>query len=228
ILRLQELAKGGVGKAQLFSRYLNPMKQETDYRAIKLGTTAAPVRLYFVDESGVLHNNLQVRVSPNSFSVSDTIRDQGVTRDGKFETTNSYKKIAFVRTLSGERLLAQIPVEVIENHVSTIVLRPVAGGEELAQLEADARTCRRRLEEILNRLIENNRQLRELLAEAKNQMALVRVRATAAMVESELPRQVTELARLKEAAAKRSGTRLPFDECDRMVRTIEDRAKTLS
>lgn len=227
LLVVREPVRDGTCPAQLFSRYLNPMKVDAEYRAIRLGATSGPIRLKFVNEQGAPHASLQLRVSPTGFFATDAVRDQGITRDGIFETASAYDRIAFVRVFSGERLLAQVPVEVLSNQVVSVTVRTVAGGDELSNLESDARACRRRLEEILSRLIENNRQLRDLLTETKNQMALTRVRTTAAMVEAELPRQVAELARLRDAASKRSGVKLPLEESDRIVRTIEDRAKSL-
>ena len=85
-LRVSKEPADGICECQLVSRYLNPLADwpQVSYRAIRLGTTTAPVRLRLVDPNGLPHQNVLVFVSPQGFRSTDPVTDQGTAQEGSF------------------------------------------------------------------------------------------------------------------------------------------------
>lgn len=230
LLRARSAPRNGECECELFHRFQNPTDgwPTTGYRAIKLGTSRAPVRLRLVDDNRLPLSDVSVFVSPSGFGPND-VRDSGTARDGLFETTRSYERIAFVRVASGETNLAQVPLAILDDRVVTCRVPAAAGGVALVQFEIDAQNCRGRFKDMLSRLDEQDKQTGQLIAERKNTDALERVRSSLERLGPELGRIGEELAKLKTASRD-----LPSDAgqglqaCAVYDREIHRRAKGLT
>jgi tetratricopeptide (TPR) repeat protein len=229
LLRAREAPRNGECECELFHRFKDPTLgwPTTGYRAIKLGTARAPVRLRLVDENNLPMTDVSVFVSPSGFDPKDA-RDSGTARDGLFETTRPYERIAFVRVASGETNLAQMPLPILDDRIVTCKVPAAAGGVALVQFEIDARNCLGRFRDLHSRLDEQDKQIGQLIADRKNEDALKRVKASLEQLGPELLRLGEELAKLKTAARE-----LPTDAgqglqaCEVYDREIHKREKGL-
>jgi hypothetical protein len=199
-----------------------------NYRALKLGTSRGQARLRFVDRDGLPPAGLQLRISPDGFRPSDPIRDQGALRNGAFDTAHGYDGLAFVAVASGDQKVAQIPVPVIDNRVTTCKVTPAAGGEDRQRLEFDVRNVHQRVRDILRRLDEQYRKLTKD-ADIKNHAeALADVTRSLDILDRELGSLSTEISRMREEASRvESNVGPAIDQCDVYVRQIRKRKEFL-
>src|SRR5262249_45697611 len=93
------------------------------FRCVKLGTTSAPLRLRFVNEKTLVpvgEGELQVWASHFGLGDRDAIQAKGSTDfEGKFAPKDKepYKNVAFVRVLKNNDVLAQFPVEILDDRI---------------------------------------------------------------------------------------------------------------
>jgi hypothetical protein len=180
-----------------------------------------------VAPNGLPPQGLQVRVSPDGFQSKDA-RDQGAIRDGAFDTAHNYDRVAFVVVSAGAQLVAQIPVPVIDDRVTTCRVSPAAGGEARQQIELDARNLLQRFVDIGRRLTAQSERLSSLIKTQRNQDALEDVKRSLDVLEGELgglTAEVTRLRRDRDLAASNAGPML--DQCDVYAKEIRRRRDAL-
>ena len=198
------------------------------YRAVRLGTGRGPVRLRLVDRAGLPPAGLQVRVSRDGFQPKDAVRDQGVPRDGLFETAHAYAGLAYVVVAGGDHLVAQIPVPVIDDRVTTCRVTPAPGGEARQQFELDVSNAHRRLFDILRRLKEQHDRLKVITDLKNHGEALAEVRHGLDVLDGELAVLRGELSRLRhEAQATDKTVGAVLDQCDIFVAEVRKRRDVL-
>jgi tetratricopeptide (TPR) repeat protein len=117
VLRATESPRGGTVRCRYFCRLLNDKDLPEQgpgagYRCIKLDTRRGPVRVRLVDENLVFMSG-QVQVSTNEDFIGEL--DNGVTLKGLYETSQSYGGVAYVRILTGAKVLAEFPVAIVND-----------------------------------------------------------------------------------------------------------------
>jgi hypothetical protein len=229
-LRVLREPVDGICECQLVSRYLNPLGDwpQVGYKALRLGTTPAPVRLRLVDANGLPHQNLLVFVSPNGFRSTDPVTDQGTVRDGSYVSTKQYNGLAFVRIVSGDQQ-RPLPVAILDDRPVVFEMTVAADSEARQQFDLDVRNTRQRLQDILRRLSEQNRQLDALLRDSRNKDALEKVQAGLELLESELTVLANEVARLRKETTRNNSAPSPLlDQCDLFLKDARARRDNLN
>jgi len=228
-LRVIKEPADGICECKLVSRYLNPLADwpQVSYRAIRLGTTTAPVRLRLVDPNGLPHQNLLVFVSPQGFKATDPVTDQGTAQEGSFVSSKPYSGMAFVRVVAGDQQ-RPIPVAILDDRLVVCELTVAADSEARQQFDLDVRNARQRLQDILRRLSEQNRQVEAMLRDSKNKDALEKVQAGQELLTNELALLGAEVARLRKlAAGSDSPSALLLDQCDLFLKDARARRDNL-
>ena len=198
------------------------------YRALKIGAGQGPVRLRFVDRAGLTPSGLQVLVRGDGFQ-SPSIRDQGAVRDGVFQTSHVYDRMAYVVVTSGEAKVAQIPVPVIENRITVCHVTASPNGEARQQIELDARNTQQRLSDICRRLITQNERLAVMIRAQQNQPALDDVKKSLDLLDGELVPLTTELNRLRKESKQIDSTAGPvLDQCDVFAKEVRKHREALA
>jgi hypothetical protein len=124
----------GVCVCRLHNRY--KLESATEYRALRLGTTSAPLRLRLVSagESPQPLSGLQVRVSPHGFEAE--ARDRRASdRDGRALGDPIYHHAAFAMVLSSGQPIAQVPIEILDDRPVTVAVHVNAENDAQAQLK---------------------------------------------------------------------------------------------
>lgn len=220
----------GICECQLVSRYMNPLGDwpQASYRAMKLGTTPEKIRLRLMDANGLPHQNLLVFVSPHGFRSSDSVTDQGAVRDGWFVSNKAYNGLAYVRVVAGDQQ-RPIPVALLDDRPIICELAVAPDSEARQQFDLDVRNARQRLQDILRRLSEQNRQLDALLRDSRNKDALEKVQGGLEQLDSELNLLASEVARLRKASDERKSPAGPLlDQCDVFLKDARGRRDSLS
>jgi hypothetical protein len=220
----------GICECQLVSRYMNPLGDwpQADYRALRLGTTPEKIRLRLVDANGLPHQNLLVFVSPHGFRSSDPVTDQGSVRDGWFVSNKTYSGLAYIRVVAGDQQ-RPIPLALVDDRPIICELAVAPDSEARQQFDLDVRNARQRLQDILRRLSEQNRQLDSLLRDSKNKDALEKVQGGLQQLESELTLLANEVARLRKASdVRRSPPNPLLEQCDVFLREVRARRDSLA
>jgi hypothetical protein len=228
-LRVMKAPAEGICECQLLSRYLNPLADwpQVNYRAIRLGTTSAQVRLRLVDPNGLPLQNLLVFVSPQGFRATDPVTDQGAAHEGWFTSSKSYNGMAFVRVVAGDQQ-RPIPVAILDDRPVVCEMTVAADSEARQQFDLDVRNARQRLQDILRRLSEQNRQIEAMLRDSKNKDALEKITAGQELLTNELTLLGAEVARLRElSASPDSPSALLLDQCDLFLKDARARRDSL-
>ncbi len=167
LVTLAEPADGRC-ECRVVSRYAGQLADwsAVTHRALKLGTGQGPVRLRLLDKDGLPPAGLQIQISADGFR-TDMVLDQGAARDGVFESGHTYDRMAYVLVTSGSLRVAQVPVPVIDDRVTTCRVTAAAGGEARQQLELDVGNVCQRLLDIRRRLLAQHGRLKKL-TEAQN------------------------------------------------------------
>jgi tetratricopeptide (TPR) repeat protein len=148
LLQVTAAPRDGVIPCRMFHRYDEPLPRGAlGYRCVKLGTTTAPLRLRLLDAGGAPQKNaaLQVFARAVDFPDGDKEAEQAINHDGVFVSRRPFANVAFVRVLIGNRRVARIPVELLDDRVEarTITLDP--GAEVRDRLDAERRGLLSRL-----------------------------------------------------------------------------------
>jgi hypothetical protein len=105
------------------------------YRCLKLGTTQAPLRIRLVDEKGKPRAAQHITVSADDFGVN--IKEDTTTNaDGFTEALGPFQHVAFVSVLRPNgKLLAQLPIEILDDRPVVRQINVDAKVEQLGQSE---------------------------------------------------------------------------------------------
>jgi hypothetical protein len=207
---------------RVVSRYAGQLADwsTVTHRALKLGTGQGPVKLRLVDKDGLPPAGLQIQVSADGFR-SERIIDQGAARDGVFETAHSYDRMAYVLVSSGSLRVAQVPVPVIDDRVTTCRVTAAAGGEARQQHELDVGNVYQRLLDIRRRLLAQHGRLKKLTDAQNHADALAEISRGLDSLDAELTPLTAEVNRLKrEPGGGTPGVGPVLGQCDILIQEV--------
>jgi vacuolar-type H+-ATPase subunit D/Vma8 len=217
LLRIRAEPKGNTCRCQLLHRYRHPLAEGPNlvgYRCLKLGTTQAPLNLRFVDEQTLTpRSGLRVEVSRDGFGPKDAVHQEGTTNpDGTLplrRDDNRYAHVAFVRVSVGGSVIAQMPVEILDDRPVVCRLRVDARAEAWGELEQQRKRWLGRLNEVL--LVQENlrQELGELIRKGAHAQARERAAAGLKALEESLASLAGEAGQL-QAAARELGPERPL------------------
>ena len=133
---------GGVVPCKVFSRYEGVLPRGgVGFRCVKLGTTEGPLRLQLLDASGAPQKGaaLSVHARNEDFPDGGKEGDQATNGDGVFTTKESFSNVALVRVMLGNRRIARIPVEIMDDRVQTRTIRLDPAAETRDRLDVERR-----------------------------------------------------------------------------------------
>jgi hypothetical protein len=174
--------KGGTCVCRLFARHydadpasrLAATAGGQGYRCLKLGTADAPLRLRLVNDRGLPHFRLQVKVLRGGFDVAgrDVLFSASTNRDGYVETPKSVPYLACVVVQHGDAVVARIPVPIWEDHVAVRALVLDPNSTRVAELIALRDRHNRRLDDAIQLQQDLGATLVNLLGKSKHEEAL--------------------------------------------------------
>lgn len=189
---------------RLFSRYRDPIKTKPDrqllgYRALKLGTTRAPLQLRVVD--AVTREPLAgcgVKVFPSGF---EALQSEELTTDarGRVRTKDTYKNVVFVRLSIAGVDRAEVPFPLLSDGV---IEYPLSGSQEadaLARLEYRNRQWTRQVRDFDLNMDNEAAQVRELIAKSGEQAAAAKAKEIAARHQIDIEQLARELEEVRDA-----------------------------
>ncbi len=220
------VAEGGQVTGKIEYRFTKPLAgwEAGQFRAVKLGATSNTVRLRLVGPNDATPANVSVQVFATGLSTGDAERERGQARGGRFVSTERYDRMAYVKLSLGERLLAKVPVAVLGSDPAIIEINTDPGGESAVLAQADARTIKTQLNDLLVRVGEESEQLRGLINSRKNQQALAKVTELLRQLDVEI-HTIADAAILLRSRSPAAGPSL--DEIDRSVRELKQHEQTL-
>ncbi len=189
--------------ARRFDRFDPPKPDKTTlgYRAIKLGTRQAPLRLRVIDrETGKPVPGCGVWVSRGGF---ETDREQlGATdNQGRIVSKDTFRNVAFVRLeLHGEPR-AQSPVPLLTDQVVDFPIAVSKDVEESARLLYVYRRWRYKVTDLDNQLRGQVDEINRMDEEGKGQEAAKKAQELAESLKEEIGKYRGELDELKKSSA---------------------------
>src|SRR5262249_3955165 len=154
----------------------------------KLGTADAPLRLRLVNDAGLPHSKLQVKVGRGGFDMAgnDLIHDGSTSREGYLESARPLSHVAFVVVPSGPAVVARIPIPIWEDAIAvrTLVLDP--NSTRIAELITLRDLYVRRLDDALGLQHDLGKNLVELLGKSQYEDALLRAKKGVTRLEEDL------------------------------------------
>lgn len=191
---------------RMFHRYDDPLSARgaIGYRCVKLGTIEAPLRLQLVDAGGAIlkQPSLAVYARTDTFPDGDRESDQTALKQGAFVSKDPISHAAMVRVMLGDRRVARIPVEILEDRVETRIIRLDPTAEARDRLEAERRGLSTRITD--ERLIQIRvfQEITALEQMDKKVEALDRGEVTLKLLEAASIELEEEIGKLKERAGK--------------------------
>ena len=213
LLQVLEEPRGEACRCRLLSRpFKDPLPQAPSvlgYRCLKLGTTEAPLRLRVVvrdDKLGTPVPNAQVRISTRGFGVDDILDTVSTNQDGLVRSPHSYKHVAFVRILTFEKLVTQVPIEIIQDQTITcpvnVSAETAAQGELLYRREQWLRHVNDGLD-VANNLVKELNAM-AAMTEPSSESALRRAQAGLTALQNDISNLTAEHAGLSADGVKES------------------------
>ena len=205
LLQVTGEPRHGLIPCRMFHRYEEPLPRGTlGFRAVKLGTVVTPLRLRLVDQAGQSQKAaaLQVHARGTEFPDGDREADQAPARDGIHTSAKPFEHVAFVRVMLGNRRLARIPVELLDDRIETRLVRLDPAAELRDRLDAERRSLVTRLTD--GRLIQVRvfQEITALEQEGKKQEALDRGRVVQKLLEAAGIELQDEIDKLETRAQK--------------------------
>ncbi|MCI0464676.1 MAG: hypothetical protein L0Z62_47740 [Gemmataceae bacterium] len=222
LLRVNEAPRAGVCRCRLFQRYQGaPLSGEgvRGYRCLRLTTTHAPLRLRLVDQAKKERpplDGLVVRFGRSGFT--DKVEERVTGEDGLAVTAQTYSHIAFAQVISGGRLLAQLPIEIVDDGIIPVGVEvsaeAVAAGELLQRKERWVRRAREGLRVVDSRFSE--------VSNARSaEAALELARAGLKLITAEASSLADERDQLVKSAGKAPG-RLDLSEGEQHLQRLQE------
>ncbi len=214
--------------ARRFDRFDPPRPDRTTlgYRAIKLGTTQAPLRLRVINrQTGEPVPGCAVSVSRGG---SETDREQlGATNNqGRINSRDTYRNVAFVWLYLQGQLRAQSPIPLLTDQVVDFPIAVTKDVEELARLKYVYDRWRGKVNETGTQL---RAQLVDIQAEDdqdKVQEAAKKAQALADLLKEDLGRHRADFEELKKAASAAGPKAKPyFNEGEQLLALLAARHK---
>lgn len=197
------IAEGGVVQGKIEYRFVKPLAgwESGQFRVVKLGARTGPLRLRLIGQSDSIPADVGVQLFATGMGSHDAERERGMARAGRFNSVERYDRVAFAKLHLGEKLLAKLPLVVMDNNAITVELNTDAGGESALRVAAEIRAVQSRLSDQLVRIGEENDRLRVLLAQRKNRQALSLVTEALGNMAAKLPAIEDRVVLLRSQAA---------------------------
>lgn len=206
----------GQVECELFTRFENPLRfwPQVAYRAIRLGTTTAKLRLRVTDPYGEAQRNLEVRVNAAD---SPPKEERGMMRDSRFESHTTYQGLAIVRIGGGT--MVTVPVPILDDRLVEISVKSKPEEEVKDTILADVRRETRALHDIILRLTSQRKELGRLLRDTgKNRDALEQVQTWLERLDDEQKLHAKEVSRLRtETGRVNADVGTALTECDQAL-----------
>jgi tetratricopeptide (TPR) repeat protein len=222
--------RDGIVRCQIFHRYEDPLptKGVLGYRCVKLGTVEAPLRLQLVDPNGVPHKiPLQVYAKATDFPDGTREGEAVPGRDGMFVSKDPFANVAFVRVLLGNRRLARIPVEILDDRVEVRTIRLEEDAELRDRLEADHRALLTRVTDARLIQVRIFQEITALEQVGKKQQALNRGKDVMKSLESMDQDLQEEIGRFRERAKGIRNAAGLADDADQLLTTMRGKQNEL-
>ncbi len=225
LVRVTSEVKQGICEAEIFERYNNSMpvrKPVIGYRCIKLGAIQSNVKLRFIDMQGrpITSNLVNVRIHSERFPDRANDGDDMQMINGIFYSKKRYNQLACIRVSLGEKLVAQIPIELLEDSVNTRQLRLEANADQKARIDQLRRDL---LYQIVDLRRLQNGVFRELIAmetAGERQDALQRGKLSYASLEIESNLAKEEFTRLQQKLIQEKTPGNPLADCDQHLQLL--------
>ena len=129
LLQVVDGPRNGVCTCKLFNRYRGGLPRDAftvGYRAVKLGTSEAPLKLRLTDAAGAPYRSDAVQPRAGALDYPDTARAQEemTFADGVFTSKEPFKNLAFVTVRAGDAMIARIPVAIFDGQVASQPVDP--------------------------------------------------------------------------------------------------------
>ena len=154
LLRAEKMLKPGIWQCRVLTRFSDPLPQRRGvlgYRAIKLPTTDAPVKVRIVDDEGksqAAEQLLQVRASDRDFSASLDRDDALQLEQGIFRSRRPLEGLACIVIGLARERSERFPVPIYDDQTVTIRFNMNEAEAENARIELAAQGLRGRVAEI--------------------------------------------------------------------------------
>lgn len=138
----------GIIPCRMYHRYEEPLPRGVlGFRCVKLGTSTEPLRLQLLDPAGLSPKatGLNVHARSGEYPEGDREAEQAVNHNGAFVSKEPFAHLALVRVLLGNRRLARIPVEIIDDRVTVRTIRLDPAAELRDRLDTERRGLLSRL-----------------------------------------------------------------------------------
>ncbi|MBY0524126.1 MAG: PspA/IM30 family protein [Gemmataceae bacterium] len=228
-LQVTEVGKDGTIVCRLFNRYADDDSRLADgknvlgYRCLKLGTAEGPLRLRLVDAKGLPQDNLQIETGGQGFDKREDFKYQGSTRtEGLLQTEDRFQNIAFVRVLFRKKVIAQVPVVILDDRVTVLKVNIEEQGDTLAQTIASKKRLLERLNETLLVQDDLRKELGALMAKSEREQALFKARNGVKGLEADLAELGAERTNLNAEVVKLPPkSKVTLADCDQRIRELE-------
>lgn len=238
LLQVTDEPKDGVCRCKVFARYQDPASRLAEgpsvegYRCLKLGTTQAPVRLRFVDKDKLtpVTASLKVSLSPIDFDPKNVREEHTLQQGGYLQSEKQYRHVAFVRVLVGGNVLANFPVEILDDRTVVCPVSVSPDAVARGQFEHERRRCLTQLTERLQMLSELRKDMQRLVDKQDLDGALKKAHDGLSSVESHIATCKEELSRLSDTLVKlpvRKDDNKPLTGPQEMVKHLEMRRDDL-
>lgn len=234
LLQVTKDPVGGQAAARLISRFADPLptgRGIVGYRAVRLGTTDAPLKLKLVDENKRLVDagSLSIQADGRIFPEKDGEGTRLKSKGGIHESTEVFPGVAFVRITLSDKTIARIPIEILDENVVVRQIRLEVDAEAKARLEVNIREMLARLSEA--RVVQEGcfADLLALEKGGKNAEALTKaesVQKTMTVEMTDLREQLDQLI-ARQAATPVKGAKPALDSCDNTLLAIRNRQNDL-
>jgi tetratricopeptide (TPR) repeat protein len=215
----------GICRCHYFHRYKADALEGGDFRALRLTTAKAPLRLRLLDDKTFAPQaGLPVRVSHTGFG--ERPAELTTRPDGLVVTPDPYAGVAFVQVITGKDVRAQIAVTIVDDR--TIVC-PFSISEEAVtrgQLDLRRESWLRRLYEELRLANERVTRLNKMLEKAPDK-ALQQARVGEKNLSREIAALDTEEDALRKAAAQHAMGDFDLSEGTQRLRELREQRSQL-
>jgi tetratricopeptide (TPR) repeat protein len=153
LLQVSEVTKEGSIRTRILQRYVDPLATGPgiQYRAIKLGTTEMPLQLRLIEANGTLiGQRVRVQVHPERFPELPNEGKELTFKDGLFQSVDPMPNLACARVLLGDRVIARLPIELLEPGIITRTIKVDPQAETQQRYEAMRR-------DLLTRFLDSRR-----------------------------------------------------------------------
>jgi tetratricopeptide (TPR) repeat protein len=193
------------------------------FRALKLGTRQAPLKIQLVDkDTGEVQPGCKVVVQRGEGSDRKEIPLQpDANAPGTYESHQPFAHFARVVVTRGSVVLAEVPVPILTEDTISLKLTGTREAIKLAEFEYDYNQWRRPLADVIDMVDRNNPKFKELIAAGKRQEALKLFKQSEETLKRDLERLRENFEEVKQLAAQAGpATKTKIAEGERYLKDL--------